>query len=66
MKHYKGFRVLTSPIHLHTAAANKTPVLVFQEEELIGSGVIEEVTELSVKINKDRYMREVCKFVYVK
>lgn len=65
MKRYKGFRELTSIIHLHTAANDRTPVIVFQGDELIGSGVIEEITELSIKIKNERYFRETCRFVYV-
>lgn len=65
MKRYKGFRELTSIIHLYTAAIDHTPILVFQGEELIGSGIIEEITELSIKIKDERFMRVACRFVYV-
>ncbi|WP_235548769.1 hypothetical protein [Paenibacillus sp. Soil522] len=45
MKRYKGFRTLTSPIYLFTAATERKPILVFQDDELIGSGVIDEINK---------------------
>ncbi|GAA4851145.1 hypothetical protein GCM10023310_32290 [Paenibacillus vulneris] len=65
-KLYKGFRELTSEIHLYTAANDRTPIIVFRGDELVGSGVIKEITELSVKIRDERYMRAACRFVYVR
>ncbi|MFE5321836.1 hypothetical protein ACFQ88_24370 [Paenibacillus sp. NPDC056579] len=63
---YRGFRELTSEIHLHSAAIDRKPVIVFHGEELIGSGVIEEITDVSIKIKGERYMRQACKFVHAK
>ncbi|WP_282942054.1 hypothetical protein [Paenibacillus sp. RC67] len=65
VKRYKGFRELTTAIHLHTAATNRTPIIVFRGDELIGSGVIDEITDLFVKIKNAKYVRQTCRFVYV-
>lgn len=43
-------RPLTSDIQLHTAQMDRTPIVVFIGAELVGSGVIEEITEASVKV----------------
>ncbi|GAA4854573.1 hypothetical protein GCM10023310_36860 [Paenibacillus vulneris] len=55
-------RELTSAIHLHTAALNRTPVVVYIGHEQIGSGVITKITDNSVKIGDDWYMRCSCVF----
>lgn len=55
---------LTADIHFYTAMLDKTPLVVFIGEELIGSGKIEEITEKSVKVGKQRYFRESCTFKY--
>lgn len=55
---------LTTDIHLYTAQIDKTPVVVFIGHELVGSGVIEEITETSVKVKNEYYMRGVCEFKY--
>lgn len=62
--------VLTSNIHFYTAASDRTPVLVFQDVELIGSGVIDEIinvkdgeiTEDIIVIGGERYVRGSCTF----
>ncbi|MGG6309806.1 hypothetical protein [Paenibacillus macerans] len=65
MKRNKRFmRPLTSDIHLFTAQMDRTPVVVFIGEELVGSGNIAEITENSVKIGDERYLRAVCKIEY--
>jgi len=61
-----GFRPLYSELHLRTAAIENTPVLAFMGAELIGSGMIDEITDLSVKIRGEHYMRETCRFYYAK
>ena len=48
---------LTSDIQLYTAQMDRTPIVIFIGGELVGSGVIEEITEMSV-------MRRVCTFKY--
>ncbi|WP_248924783.1 hypothetical protein [Paenibacillus hamazuiensis] len=63
-KTYLGFKPLTQAIHFHTAAINQTPVLAFMGTELIGSGIITEITNDAIKINEEYYMRDVCRFVY--
>lgn len=60
------FKPLTSPIHFYTAMLDKTPILAFQDGELIGSGRIDEITDEIVKIRDERFMRENCTFVYAK
>lgn len=56
---------LTADIHFYTAMLDRTPIVVFIADELIGSGKIEEITENSVKVGKRRYLRESCTFKYV-
>jgi hypothetical protein len=60
------FTRLTSNVQLYTAALDQTPILVFQGAELIGSGTIAEITEDTVKVRDEYYMREACTFVYAK
>ncbi|GIO30761.1 MULTISPECIES: hypothetical protein [Paenibacillus] len=55
---------LTSSLHLYTAMTERAPIAVFIGNELVGAGRIAEVTEESVKIGGERYMREVCTFKY--
>lgn len=55
---------LTSEIRLHTAMIDQLPVVVFVGDELVGAGRIAEITEISVKIGDERYVREVCTFRY--
>lgn len=58
-------RPLTSDIQLYTAQLDRTPIVVFiDEEQLVGSGVIEDITEMSVAVKGERYMRGVCTFKY--
>lgn len=64
MTKYKGFRQLTAPLHFHTAALDGTVILAFQDNELIGSGRIDEITDETVKIRDEFYMRANCTFVY--
>lgn len=61
---YAGFRQLTSALHFHTAAIEQTPALAFQGGELIGSGRIEEITDETIKIRGEWYIRDNCTFVY--
>ncbi|MDR9855639.1 hypothetical protein RJP21_18665 [Paenibacillus sp. VCA1] len=55
---------LTSAIHLHTAMMDRLQVVVFIGDELVGAGRIVEITETSVKIGDERYMRGACTFKY--
>lgn len=55
---------LLKDVHFYTAQIDRTPVVVFLENELIGSGVIEDITEHSVKIKGEHYFREICIFKY--
>lgn len=55
---------LTADIHLYTAQMERTPVVVFVAGELVGCGKIAEITENSVKIGDDRYLRAVCEIKY--
>ncbi|WP_411736116.1 hypothetical protein [Paenibacillus sp. M2] len=50
-------RLLTSDIQLYTAQMDQMPIVIFTDAELVGSGVIEDITEMSV-------MRGVCTFKY--
>lgn len=64
MTKYKGFRQLTAPVHFHTAVLDEVVVLAFQDNELIGSGRIKEITDEAVKIRDERFMIANCTFVY--
>ncbi|MFD1267580.1 hypothetical protein ACFQ3Y_09115 [Paenibacillus motobuensis] len=55
---------LTSDIHFYTAQMDRTPIVVFVADELVGSGKIEDITENSVKISGERFLRESCTFKY--
>jgi hypothetical protein len=57
---------LTSDLALLTAAAERMPIAVFIGKERIGSGTIDEITEISVKIGDEYYMRANCSFWAVK
>jgi hypothetical protein len=64
MTNYKGFRQLTAPVHFYTAALDRRQILAFQDGELIGSGVIAEITEESVRIRDEHFFIDNCTFVY--
>ncbi|RRJ62918.1 hypothetical protein EHV15_08195 [Paenibacillus oralis] len=55
---------LTSPMHFHTAMIEQIPVAVFMGQEMVGSGKIIEITDYSVKIGDEFYVREACTFKY--
>ncbi|OZQ84711.1 hypothetical protein CA598_23240 [Paenibacillus sp. VTT E-133291] len=55
---------LTSNVHLYTAQLERSPIVVFIAEELVGSGVIEDITLASVKVRGEYYLREICTFKY--
>ncbi|WP_433943628.1 hypothetical protein [Paenibacillus sp. SN-8-1] len=55
---------LTSNVHFYTAQLERAPIVIFIEDELMGSGVIEDITETSVKIRGEYYMRDACTFKY--
>lgn len=63
---YKGFRQMTAPVHFYTAALDQSTILAFQDNELIGSGCIVEITDETVKIREERFMIANCTFVYAK
>ncbi|WP_379161321.1 hypothetical protein [Paenibacillus sp. sgz5001063] len=55
---------LTANVHLYTAQMERLPIVVFIGDELAGSGVIEDITEVSVKVRGEYYMRAACTFKY--
>lgn len=55
---------LTADVHFYTAMLDRTPIVVFIADELIGSGRIEEISKKSVKVGEERYLRETCTFKY--
>ncbi|AWB46968.1 hypothetical protein DCC85_14455 [Paenibacillus sp. CAA11] len=57
-------RTLTANLHFYTAQMEQAPVVVFAAGELVGSGKIAEITEESVKIGDERFLRAVCTFKY--
>lgn len=58
------FSPLTSDIQLYTAQMERTPIVIFMGVVLIGSGLIENITETSVEIMGKKYLREDCTFKY--
>lgn len=58
----KLFKPLTTDIELYTAAIEKRTVGVFIGKERIGRGIMSEITEVSVKIEGERFMRANCSF----
>ncbi|MFD2703834.1 hypothetical protein ACFSVM_25725 [Paenibacillus shunpengii] len=60
----RSMKPLTTDIHFYTAQMERTPIVVFINSELIGSGVIEDITEYTIKIKDERYARGVCTFKY--
>lgn len=69
MAHFKRsgrfMHPLTSDIHFYTAQMDRSPIVVFAAGELVGSGKIAEITENSVKIGDERFLRAICTFKYV-
>ncbi|MEK5178507.1 MULTISPECIES: hypothetical protein [Paenibacillus] len=57
-------KTLTSNVHFYTAQLERAPIVIFVDNELTGSGVIEEITDLSVKVRGEYYMRAACTFKY--
>ncbi|MEC0167872.1 hypothetical protein [Paenibacillus graminis] len=57
-------KTLTSNVHFYTAQMERLPIVVFIGNELAGSGVIEDVTDTSVKVRGEYYMRAACTFKY--
>ncbi|WP_211746405.1 hypothetical protein [Paenibacillus sp. Marseille-Q4541] len=55
---------LTNDIQLHSAKMNKTPIVIFFGPELVGSGVIEDITETHITIKGEHYIRGACMFRY--
>jgi hypothetical protein len=55
---------LTSNVQLYTAQLERSPIVVFIADELVGSGVIEDITDASVKVRGEYFMRAACTFKY--
>ncbi|WP_256720280.1 hypothetical protein [Paenibacillus odorifer] len=55
---------LTSNVQFYTAQLERVPIVVFVDNELMGSGVIEDITKVSVKVRGEYYMRDTCTFKY--
>lgn len=55
---------LTSNVHLYTARMERQPIVVFIGNELAGSGFIEDITESTVKVRGEYYLRANCTFKY--
>lgn len=53
-----------SAIHLYTAAIERRPIAVYIDNECMGVGVIEEITESFVNIGGEYFRRGVCSFFY--
>ena len=55
---------LTSNVHFYTAQLERAPIVIFVDNELTGAGVIEEITQDSVKVRGEYYFRDACTFKY--
>ncbi|WP_258875339.1 hypothetical protein [Paenibacillus sp. VMFN-D1] len=55
---------LHSPIQLYTAKLDGTDVAVFIGGEMVGSGKIDQITDYTVKIAGEFYVRDACTFKY--
>ncbi len=55
---------LTANVHFYTAQLECVPIVIFIADELVGSGVIEDITEVSVRVHGEYFMRNVCTFKY--
>lgn len=55
---------LTSNVQLYTAQLERVPIVIFIADELVGSGIIEDITPASVKVRGEYYMRASCTFKY--
>ena len=55
---------LTSNVQLYTAQLERTPIAILVGNELIGAGIIEEITDISVKVRGEYFMRDACTFKY--
>lgn len=42
--------LLSSNVHLYTAAMERRPIAVFMEDECVGTGYIEEINETTVRV----------------
>ncbi|WP_028559787.1 hypothetical protein [Paenibacillus pinihumi] len=73
----RPFKRLPSLLHLRTAAMEERTVLVFQDGELIGSGRIEAIKEITeedggnvvdtvITIKGERFMYGACTFAYLR
>lgn len=60
---FKSGFTLTTDFHLTAAMFNKTPVVAWQDGEIIDyGGVIEKQDENTVTINGMHYMKAACEF----
>lgn len=48
---------LTSNVHLYTAQMDRMPVVVLVADEVIGNGIIDSITESSVRIGGEWFLR---------
>lgn len=55
---------LTSNVQLYTAQLERSPIVIFIADELVGSGIIEDITDASVKVPDEYFMRAACMFKY--
>lgn len=55
---------LTSNVQLYTAQLERSHIVVFAANELVGSGVVEDITASSVKVRGEYYLRATCTFKY--
>lgn len=55
---------LISNLQFCTALIDKKTIIIYMKDEFVGKGLIEQVTESSIKINGEYFMRSVCTFLY--
>ena len=59
-----SMKTLTADDQLYTAKMEAKPIFIYFNKKLYGRGVIERITEDSIKVKGEYYMRGVCEFKF--
>ncbi len=62
LRNKRFMKPLTADVQLYTAKMDAKPIVIFIDQELVGRGVIERITEDSIKVKGEYFMRGVCEF----
>lgn len=57
-----SMKTLTADDQLYTGKMDAKPIFIYLNKELYGRGVIERITEDSIKVKGEYFMRGVCEF----